>query len=86
MHYLEGISCGLPILYCINGGGTQEVCEKFGEEYSDLNTLIEKINLIKNNYSKYVEKIILNKNNLSKDICNLKYLQLINNNENLNIL
>ena len=86
MHYLEGISCGLPILYCINGGGTQEVCEKFGEEYSDLNTLIEKINLIKNNYSKYVEKIILNKNNLSKDICNLKYLQLINNNENLNII
>ena len=33
MHYLEGMSCGLPILYCKNGGGAQEICKMAGEEY-----------------------------------------------------
>jgi len=57
MHYLEGISCGLPVLYCTGGGGVQEICCKYGEEFSDIDTFIEKLDLIKNNYDNYVNKI-----------------------------
>ena len=36
MHYVEGLSCGLPVLYCINGGGAHEVCKVAGEEFNDI--------------------------------------------------
>ena len=57
MHYLEGISCGLPVLYCTGGGGVQEICYKYGEEFSDIDTFLEKLEVIKNNYNNYVNKI-----------------------------
>lgn len=34
MHPLEGASCGLPVLYIDEGGGTMECCEGFGIQFS----------------------------------------------------
>ena len=30
MHFIEGIQCGLPVLYQADGGGIVEVAQRFG--------------------------------------------------------
>lgn len=77
MHYVEGLSCGLPVLYCTNGGGAHEVCKVAGEEYNDLSSMLEKMNIIKNNYSKYVSNI--DYNYLSSLRCCKDYFNIIQN-------
>lgn len=77
MHYVEGMSCGLPVLYSINGGGAHEVCKTAGEEYNDIKTMFEKLTTIKNNYDKYVSQI--DYNYLSSKRCCEDYFKLINN-------
>ena len=52
MHYVEGLSCGLPVLYCINGGGAHEVCKMAGEEFHDIKTMLEKMELMASLQSK----------------------------------
>ena len=71
MHYLEGLSCGLPILYCKGGGGVQEICSKFGEEFKNIKTMLKALEKIKNNYNNYVEKI--DYKYLSSKRCNEEY-------------
>ena len=77
MHYLEGLVCGLPILYCENGGGAQEICCMAGEEYSNIETLLAKISLIKNNYKSYTDKI--NYKYLDSQRCCEEYYRVIIN-------
>ena len=77
MHYLEGISCGLPVLFCSNGGGTQEVCNKYGEEFENIKTFQVKLELIKNNYNNYYNKI--DYKYLGKNRCCDEYLKIIKN-------
>ena len=76
MHYVEGLSCGLPVLYCINGGGAHEVCKIAGEEFHDIKTMLEKMELIKNNYGKYIHSIKYKY--LGSDRCCKEYVNLIN--------
>lgn len=78
MHYLEGASCGLPVLYRTNGGGAQEICNKFGLEYKDIDELIEKIMEISLNYNEYKEKINNNYDYLSRDRCCSEFYKIIN--------
>lgn len=75
MHYIEGLSCGLPVLYAINGGGAHEVCSPYGEEYSDIASFKEKLTIIRNNYMQYTSRI--DYSFLSKDRCCGEYLNLI---------
>ena len=77
MHYVEGLSCGLPVLYCRNGGGTHEVCKVAGEEYHDIETMIKKMTLIKENYDKYISNI--NYKYLSSKRCCEDYVKVIQN-------
>ena len=77
MHYLEGMMSGLPILYCKNGGGAQEICCMAGEEYHDIKSLLLKIELIKNNYKSYADKI--NYEYLSSERCCNEYYDILNN-------
>ena len=42
MHYIEGMACGLPVLYCVGGGGAKEICSTAGEEYGNLKEFMEK--------------------------------------------
>ena len=53
-HNIEGVSCGLPILYRTNGGSIKEQSEFIGEEYSDIHSLLEKIQKINDNYDYYL--------------------------------
>jgi glycosyltransferase involved in cell wall biosynthesis len=77
MHHIEGLSCGLPILYCKGGGAIKEVCEGVGEEFENIDDLIVKLNKIMNNYDKYVKNI--NYDYLSGDRCCEEYYKIINN-------
>ena len=57
MHYTEGLSCGLPVLFRTNGGGTTEVCIKYGESFSSTYDLWIQLDKIRNNYCSYLKKI-----------------------------
>ena len=35
MHHVEGIQCGLPVIYHRDGGGIVELARRYGVEYSD---------------------------------------------------
>jgi hypothetical protein len=35
MHFIEGLQCGLPLLYHLDGGGIVELGEKFGVGFRD---------------------------------------------------
>jgi glycosyltransferase involved in cell wall biosynthesis len=74
-HHIEGISCGLPILYCKGGGGIKESCGGVGEEFEDINDLFIKLEKIVNNYDSYVKNI--DYNFLSSDRCCKQYINLI---------
>ncbi len=60
-HVLEALSCGLPILYSNSEGGARELCTmsefKVGEMYNTFDELLQKIDMIKNNYDFYRENI-----------------------------
>tara|TARA_Y100000310_G_scaffold291242_1_gene319058 strand:- start:71 stop:1000 length:930 start_codon:yes stop_codon:yes gene_type:complete len=57
MHHIEGLSCGLPILYCSGGGGISEVCTHCGEEFNNMTTFISKLQMIWTHYDTYVSNI-----------------------------
>lgn len=76
MHQLEGMSCGLPLLYCKGSGGIKETCSaNTGEEFSNIEEMLEKLNKIKNNYNDYVDKI--DYDFLSSERCCKEYLNII---------
>ena len=75
MHNLEGMSCGLPILFYKNSGGVKEISKDYGEEFNDIDDLFIKLDLIKNNYDKYINKI--NYNILSSKRCSKEYYNII---------
>lgn len=77
MHYIEGMACGLPVLYCVGGGGAKEICSTAGEEYRDLKEFMEKLQKIKDNYQDYVDKI--DNLYLGSDRCSQDYFRIINN-------
>lgn len=60
IHQLEGMASGLPILYRENSGGVKESVGKCGEEYTDINDMMEKLNKIVDNYDKYCNEIDYN--------------------------
>ena len=72
-HYLEGMSCGLPVLYYKNGGGVKEIC--IGEEFNDIDDFFVKLELIKNNYNEYCKKI--NYTYLNADRSSKEYYDLL---------
>lgn len=73
---IEASACGLPIV-ALNSGGNREIVKTGGELFADIGDIIQKIELIRQNYSKYVsddydisktaEKYILEINNVRKN-------------------
>jgi len=53
IHQLEGMACGLPILYRKGGGGIKETVFNCGEEFEDIGDLLIKLTKIVNNYDDY---------------------------------
>ena len=54
-HHMEGILCGLPVLF-MDSGGVTEYCEEFGVKFNSENFEI-KLNELIENYSVYFEKV-----------------------------
>ena len=81
MHVLEGLSCGLPMLYSNNTGGVKNICEMstgdVGEKFLDFADMLDKLELIKNNYYKYYDNILRNINLYNSKECYAKYLNLM---------
>lgn len=78
IHQLEGMSCGLPILYRENSGGVKETIFGAGEEYNDLDDMLEKLEKIVNNYDYYRSRI--NYEFMSSQRFGQEYLSYFNNN------
>jgi glycosyltransferase involved in cell wall biosynthesis len=79
MHVLEGISCGLPILYIDHVGGAKDICElsdkKIGESFKDFDELIGKISMIAENFQLYRKNIIENLEQYNSDICYKEFVR-----------
>jgi len=76
MHVIEGLACGLPLLYHKNIGGGVEIGEAHGgESFDTFDDLINKLKLITENYQEYQKKI--NHKLLSSDLCCELYYKAI---------
>ena len=78
IHQLEGMASGLPVLYSNNSGGIEETCHQCGLKFNNLDDLLEKINEIVKNYSKFQNKI--NYEFLGYERCCKQYLELFDYN------
>ena len=74
MHHVEGIQCGLPVIYHRDGGGIVELARRYGIEYSDdLGSAIEQM---RDSYETY-RKTVLNDPPRSGDEMCLRTIDII---------
>ena len=67
MHHVEGIQCGLPVIYHYQGGGIVEHAQNYGIEYSDdLRSVIE---YMRDNYSDYRTQVLQSPPASGDDMC-----------------
>ncbi len=59
MHHVEGVQCGLPLLYHEDGGGIVEAGKKYGISFRD-DTIVEAIGAMRHNYKNLREKVFAN--------------------------
>jgi hypothetical protein len=80
MHLLEGLACGLPVLYLDHVGGVKDICElsehKVGEPFLNINECIEKLDKIRNNYEFYYNNILKNIELYNSNYCYAEYTKL----------
>ena len=83
MHILEGISCGLPILYLDHSGGVKDICEMaddiIGEGFTNIEECIKKIDMIRSNYEMYYQNILKNIDLYHSNQCYADYTKLFLN-------
>lgn len=83
MHVVEALLCGLPILYTSCEGGGKNLCElpneKVGESFLDFPDLINKIEIISENYALYRSNILKNLNIYKNENCLSKYYNILKN-------
>lgn len=77
MHQLEGMSCGMPILYRQGSGGIKETCGNAGLEFSDFNDFLEKLQNVKKDYDIFKNNI--NYGWLSSNRCCKNFYKIIKN-------
>ena len=88
MHVLEGLCCGLPMLYIDHEGGGKNICEfttnKVGEPFSNFDELLKGINTIRYNYDTYRTNIAENMEMYGSNICYGRFMKVFMK-EHLNI-
>jgi len=77
MHQLEGLSCGMPILYREGSGGIKETCVNAGLEFSNFDDFLEKLQQIKKEYGLFKNNI--NYGWLSSHRCCKQFYKIIKN-------
>lgn len=71
MHVIEGLSCGLPILYHEDLGGGVEICKDYGMSYKDFKDFVLKLwKIVDMSYK-------INYKNLSSENCSKNYVSAI---------
>ena len=81
-HVLEAIACGLPILYINIKGGGFDLCNEFkddkkiGETFSTFEELIDKMNMIRNNYMFYRNNVLKYRSTYNYQSSCYKYISL----------
>ena len=67
MHHVEGIQCGLPVIYHRQGGGIVEHAQRYGLEYTeDLGSVIENM---RSQYADYRRKVLQSAPASGDDMC-----------------
>ena len=74
-HVLEGIACGLPVVYRNSGGSIVEYCDSVGEEYADFDEMIWSLTTVRDNYSVYKQRCLQYSD--TNDMVVEKYLNVI---------
>ena len=77
MHHVEGSACGMPVLFHSEGGGINELCKNHGQEFTTFEEMIEKIEIIRNDYEQYCNMI--DHEFLSSERCCNQYYDIICN-------
>ena len=77
MHQLEGMSCGMPILYRTGSGGIKETCGTAGLEFTDFEDFLEKLQEIKKKY--YLFKNNIDYGRLNSQRCCKQFYKIIKN-------
>ena len=57
-HVLEALASGLPVIYRKNGGSIENYCNYYGENYSNFDDMIEKINKVIKNYKTLKDQVL----------------------------
>ena len=83
-HVIEGLLCGLPVLYIDHEGGGKNLCElitskKIGEKFNNFVELINAIHMIRKHYKSYKSNILDNIELFENNICYNKYLEQFQN-------
>ena len=82
-HVIEGIMCGLPVLYTNSDGGGRELCaippEPIGESFSTFKELICSLYKVVNNYDMYHKNVLKYKHLFDISRMCLKYKDVFSN-------
>lgn len=76
MHHIEGAACGMPVIYHDDGGGVVEMCMRYGARYNTIESLVDAIKYVRQNYVEYQEKLAQHRPSLSSELMCSEYRKI----------
>ena len=75
-HVLEGMACGLPVVYHMNGGSIPEYCHGYGLGFENFDQMIASLRAVKKDYNRYKSNVLKYEDNVTRAV--KKYVEIIN--------